>query len=238
MPVAMSPNRVVAPAKKLPPYNMRSYFDNPPSIKPIPKTSPKPPAMSPSKVRTPKLSYQDKIKRGLLPPSMRNKSANQRAEFSLSKLKEMKQRGLGKTTPMIGGLYLYAYSAKTANDLPYWDAFPLMMCVEKYDDGWLGLNFHYLHPVLRAKLMDAIDDIASKTGKNERMKYKISYSLLRGASRAKVFKPCVKRYLTTQMRSKMLELAKSDWDLALALPLARWQKASASQVYSDSRKSV
>lgn len=223
----------VSASKKLPPYNMRSYFDNPPPIKPIPK----PPAMSPAKVRAPKLSYQDKVKRGLI-PSLRNKSKQQRQNFTLERLREMKQRGLGKVSPMVGGLYVYAYSAKHADDLPYWDAFPLMMCIEKYDDGFLGLNFHYLHPVLRAKLMDAIDDIASKTGKNEREKYKISYSLLRGASRAKVFKPCVKRYLSTHLRSKMLELAKSDWDLALALPLARWQKASASQVYSDSKKSI
>ena len=31
------------------------------------------------------------------------------------------------------------------------------MCVKMYNNGFLGLNFHYLLPLLRARLMDAID---------------------------------------------------------------------------------
>lgn len=232
MPASMQPNRAVRPN----PGNFRSFFANNPTTTPVPAT-PAPASMAPARTRAPRLSYQDKIRLGLI-PSLRNKSKQQRQAFTLERLKDMKRRGLGKTVPMIGGLYVYAYDAKTKDDLPYWDAFPLMMCIRLYDDGWLGLNFHYLHPVLRAKLMDAIDGIAAKYGKNERVKYRLSYNLLNGAARARVFRPCVKRYLTSHRKSKMLELARSDWDLALALPLARWQKASASQVYSDSRKSI
>jgi hypothetical protein len=194
-----------------------------------------PVTIKPSRTVQPTLSYQDKVKRGII-SSLRNKSQQQRQAFSLDKLKEMKSRGLNKSRPMIGGLYLYAYDAKYKEELEYWDAFPLIMPIEYYDNGWLGINFHYLHPMIRARLMDAIESVAAKTGKNERAKLKVSYDMLKGVSKAKIMAPAIKRYLAGQTRSKLLEVAKSDWDLALSLPLARWQKASASKVYSDSRK--
>ena len=56
----------------------------------------------------------------------------------------------------IGGMYQYVYDAKTKEKLPYWDAFPLIVCINVYADGWLGLNLHYLPPILRAKLLDKL----------------------------------------------------------------------------------
>ena len=185
---------------------------------------------------TPELSYSDKLKRGV--GSLRNKSKEQRQAISQNLLKEMRTRGLGKSKPMLGGLYFYAYSAKHKDELEYWDAFPLMMPIKLYPDGFLGLNFHYLHPVMRAKLMDAIVAIGKKTGTNERQRVILSYDLLAAAARTRFFAPCVKRYLTGHVRSKLLELARSDWDLALMLPLARFQKAGLQRVYADSRKTI
>lgn len=196
---------------------------------------PVPASISPT--RTAPLTYAQKVKRGII-TSLRNKSSKQRQEFSLAKLKEMQSRGLGKSTPRIGCLYLYAYDAKWKDELEYYDQFPLMFCIDITDKGWMGLSLHYLHPVMRAKLMDAIELIAVKSGKNERIRLITSYSMLKSASRARFFRPCVKSYLKSHVRSKLLEVAKSDWDLVLSLPLARFQKAHPSKVYADSRKLV
>ena len=196
---------------------------------------PTPASMNPA--RTAPLTYAQKVKRGII-TSLRNKSQKQRAEFSLAKLKEMKDRGLGKSVPTIGGLYLYAYDPKWKNELEYYDTFPLMFCIDVTAKGWMGLSLHYLHPMMRAKLMDGIESIAMKAGKNERQRLLVSYQMLQGAAKTKFFRPCVKSYLKTHVRSKLLMIAKSDWDLALSLPLARFQKANPSKVYADSRKLI
>ena len=41
-----------------------------------------------------------------------------------------------------GRLYFFLYDPKTKDELPYYDRFPLVLVLEKYDDGFLGLNLH------------------------------------------------------------------------------------------------
>jgi hypothetical protein len=56
----------------------------------------------------------------------------------------------------IGRMYMFSYDAKWKDKLPYWDAFPLIFPIDFKKDGFLGINLHYLPPVLRAKLMDEL----------------------------------------------------------------------------------
>ena len=41
---------------------------------------------------------------------------------------------------MIGKMYCYWYDPKTKDKLPRWDRFPLVIPIERYGDGFLGLN--------------------------------------------------------------------------------------------------
>jgi hypothetical protein len=50
---------------------------------------------------------------------------------------------------MIGRMYFYFYDPKTKDSLPYYDRFPLVIPIERYSDGFLGLNLHYIHPKQR-----------------------------------------------------------------------------------------
>jgi len=45
---------------------------------------------------------------------------------------------------IIGNLYYFYYDPKSRDDLDYYDRFPLVLTLEKYTDGFLGLNLHYL----------------------------------------------------------------------------------------------
>jgi len=45
---------------------------------------------------------------------------------------------------ILGGLYCFYYNPKGKTDLPYYDQFPMVLALERYNDGFLGLNFHYL----------------------------------------------------------------------------------------------
>ena len=43
-----------------------------------------------------------------------------------------KETGRNRNRFLIGGLYFFYYDAKYADKLPYWDAFPLVMPLERY----------------------------------------------------------------------------------------------------------
>ena len=86
--------------------------------------------------------------------------------------------------------------------------------------------------------MDALYQTANNTRYDESTKLKISYDILNGAAKYKEFRPCVKRYLTSQLRSKFMYIYPSEWDIALFLPTERFQGASKTKVWSDSKKKI
>ena len=140
--------------------------------------------------------------------------------------------------PQIGSMYMFYYDAKHKETLPYWDRFPLIFPFKSVQGGFLGINLHYLPHPLRAKLMDSLYDLRSNDRYDEKTKLKLSYDVLNSASRFKYFKPCVKHYLTGQLKSRFLYVYPSEYDIALFLPLERFEKAGKRKVWSDSRKAV
>ena len=140
--------------------------------------------------------------------------------------------------PLVGGMYMMEYVAKHKATLPYYDRLPLIFPYKKVPGGFMGLNMHYLPLQLRAKLMDALYDTANNTKYDESTKLRISYQILDKAAKYGPFKPCVKRYLTSQVTSKFLYVYPSEWDIALFLPTERFVGASKAQVFADSRRAI
>jgi len=140
--------------------------------------------------------------------------------------------------PMIGSMYMYYYDAKTKAQLPYFDRFPLVFPFKILSDGFMGLNLHYLPLQYRAILMDNLYDITSNKRYDETTRLRLSYDILDKASKFRYFKPCVKRYLTSQMQSRFLYVYPSEWDIALFLPLERFQGARKTTVFKDSRQII
>lgn len=138
----------------------------------------------------------------------------------------------------IGSMYSFFYDPKNKKTLPYYDTFPLVFVIGPKPGGFLGLNLHYLPPVLRAKLMDQLHNITNNRKYNESTKLVVSYDLLSKASRFRYFEPCVKHYLNEHVRSKFLRIEPQYWDVALMLPTEKFAKASAETVWSKSRSQV
>ena len=148
----------------------------------------------------------------------------------------MKDRDRLKNTSMIGKMYFYFYDPKTKESMPYYDRFPLVIPIEKYNDGFLGLNLHYIHPKHRMILLDKLSDTISNDTYDEKTKLKINYRYLAAASRIFEANPCIKRYLFTQIESRFLEITADEWDIAAMLPVESFVGATTSKVYADSRK--
>ncbi len=62
-----------------------------------------------------------------------------------------------------------------------------------------------------------------------------TYSLLKGASKYKYFKPCIKRYLYSQIKSKISVIRPKQWPKAVLLPTAKFVGASKSSVWKESK---
>jgi len=130
----------------------------------------------------------------------------------------------GKITGRVnfGALNMFIYDPKLKNKLPYYDTFPLVLPIERYRDGFLGINFHYLPYALRARLLSRLDPNAN-------------YSALKNV---RLVKPTLKRYLNSNVRSRFRKLEEEDFMTAIMLPVQRFRKSSASKVWSDSRKAI
>lgn len=133
----------------------------------------------------------------------------------------------------VGQLVMYFYDPKTKAKLPYYDRFPLIFPIEMNkpgangESGFLGINLHYLSPVQRAKLMDALYKINRMKNRSEKFKLNISYKLLKGTASLRLYKPCLKHYLYPFVRSRFFIVKPEEWDLVVALPLERFETGGA-----------
>jgi len=141
-------------------------------------------------------------------------------------------------TPKVGSMYLFSYDAKFKDTLPYWDRLPLIFPFKVVKGGFYGINLHYLPPRLRARLMDGLYDLANNGRFDETTKLRMNYQLLNSISKLRYFKPCIKHYLNSHVKSNFMYIYPSEWDIAIFLPLARFQKRGANRVYADSEKAI
>jgi hypothetical protein len=140
------------------------------------------------------------------------------------------------TRPIVGKMYFYFYDPKTKDQLRYYDKFPLVIPIDYYNDGFLGLNLHYIHPRQRLLLLDSLSEYATNSKYDAKTKLRLSYALLASASKHYQFKPCLKRYLYNHVQSQFLEINADEWDIAVLLPAENFQKAEKEFVYAESRK--
>lgn len=138
---------------------------------------------------------------------------------------------------MIGKMTMFYYDPKGKRELPYYDIFPLIFPLSVQRDRMLGINLHYLPPNARAILMGHLYSLLEDEPDGEK-RIALSYGVLNSATKYKLFRPCIKMYLLSHVRSRFLFVDPKEWDAALMLPTAQFQKASEARVWADSIKKV
>jgi len=137
-----------------------------------------------------------------------------------------------------GGLFFFYYDPKTKADLPYYDKFPLVLMLEKYEDGFLGLNLHYLPIKYRVAFMNKLLDYGRFDEDGDPVRVRITYDILNATKRFKEFRPCIKRYLTPHIKSRILAVQPEEWETAVFLPVHQFKKANADKVWRDSIQEI
>ena len=143
-----------------------------------------------------------------------------------------------KSRKILGSMMMFFYDPKGKDTLPFYDSFPLVIVLKPAAGGFLGLNLHYLPPVLRAKFLDALLEVTNNEKYDDTTKFEATYDLMQRSAKFKYFKPCIKHYLSSHVRSKFAFVPAPEWEIATFLPTADFQKASQSAVYADSRRKM
>ena len=164
-------------------------------------------------------------------------------EWFRDKIKELGQPtamqlirdGKRASRPFYGNLNMFFYDPKLKNKLPYYDRFPLVLPLERYSDGFLGINFHYLPIPLRIRLLDRLVDFSSNTKFDESTKLNVNYT---GVKDIRLVKPTLHRYLSGRVKTDFRRIDADEFTVATLLPVQRFSKASAAEVYRDSRKMI
>ena len=160
---------------------------------------------------------------------------NKIAEFGKPGAMDLIRDGKRDNNPFYGRLNMFFYDPKFKKTLPYYDTFPLVLPLEKYPDGFLGINLHYLPMNLRIRLLDRLVDYSNNTKFDESTRLAVDYSKLKNI---RLIKPTLKRYLAGRVKTQFRRIDADEFTVAALLPVQRFKKASAKEVYSDSRKMI
>jgi hypothetical protein len=123
-----------------------------------------------------------------------------------------------------GTMLFYHYNPKYKDSLPQWDAFPLVIVLDVYDDGFLGLNLHFVPPPVRQKIFLAFLDVLKTSGKNDKKHILLNYSIAKTVVATKYFGPMIKRYLYSQFIVPPKLVPYDMWEDVLFLPLGEMHR--------------
>ena len=153
--------------------------------------------------------------------------------------------------PNFGMMNLFYYRPKGAAKLPYYDIFPLVIPIgRRLNDGFVGLNFHYLSVPQRWLLLERLSMFqvpseldAFDTGEGAGDVMALFWSKIR---RKRGVKPIVKRYLTKYVQSRFLKIELSEMLIALSIPKERFytgkwggrKKYISEKVYRQTRREM
>lgn len=152
--------------------------------------------------------------------------------------RQLVREGYVTSRPTFGTMNFFYYDPKNKNNtkvLPYYDRFPLILPIEEYNDGFLGLNFHYLSIPMRLKLLNVISEYATNDKMDETTRIRLTWNRIK---RNPMVKPVVKRYLYDHVKAPFRRIDADEMMVAVLLPVQRFVRARETQVYADSRRII
>ena len=157
---------------------------------------------------------------------------NKIKEFGTPKSMDLIRDGKRTSIPTFGLLNMFVYDPKLKDKLPYYDTFPLVLPIEKYSNGFLGINIHYLSMPMRLRLLDRLVDYSNNDKFDTSTKLNVDYSRLK---KVDLIKPCLKRYLAGNVKTQFRKVEADEFMVATLLPVQRFKKQSDSHVFAKSR---
>jgi len=123
--------------------------------------------------------------------------------------------------PSAGRLNLFMYDPKTKDKLPLYDIVPLVLPLEPIPGGFLGMNFHYLPPLARYRMLEQLQKFATNNKFDRTTRLDLGYDDIKNS---RLFKPTIKKYLYAYTRSNYLRINADEAAISIMLPVQQFKK--------------
>ena len=156
-------------------------------------------------------------------------------EFGEPGAMDLIRDGKRNSRPFYGKLNMFFYDPKHKKTLPYYDTLPLVLPLETYNDGFLGLNLHYLPIPLRIRLLDGLVDYSNNTPFDETTRLVVNYKRLKNIE---LIRPTIHKYLSGYTKSQFRRIDADEFTIATLLPVQRFKISSDKEVWRESRSMI
>ena len=78
-------------------------------------------------------------------------------------------------------------------------------------------------------------DLAPKNVTDSTRLARLRYNTIKGANKYKEFRPCFKQYLMSQVKSRIVRVPMTDWEIAVFMPTQQFKKVKDESVWRYSR---
>ena len=126
-----------------------------------------------------------------------------------------------------GEMVVFSYDPKHKETLPFYDTNPLIIVLDRTNDGWYGANLHYLPPSIRADLLYDLQYNRKSFQQIKAILEKNNFT-----------KPCLKRYLVSQLTSRPMSVPKDQWEIAIQLPFESFEKMAMKNVWKNRKSKI
>ena len=134
-----------------------------------------------------------------------------------------------------GRMITFWYQPPSTNNLQIYDRYPLVLIIKRRADGFTGINFHYLGIRERAELLTFLRDRLD-TSKKGSERLQIKYHMLLSKKRYKYFRPALKNYYKSNIKSRFIMIPEKNWDKALILPIEEFEgNVPLNRIWRESR---
>lgn len=199
--------------------------------------------MSPEKERQLRNSFRGKVKE--VEDASRGAATNNKSIQWMQNTIKKSLDAQPVQKPRVGSIYTFTYLAKHRKTLPYWDRFPLSICISVQNDIWRSINLHYLPPKMRAEFLEELlieyaNAPTRRSGKmNERTRLNIDWGKLKNFDPG-IASHAITSYLYTNIKTPIMEVPPEEWYMATGLPTQSFQsqgkKFSARKVWAQARR--
>ena len=137
--------------------------------------------------------------------------------------------------PEKGKMYLFLYLPETQERLKYFDKAPLVIPIDgqKNTRNFRGLNFHYIFPNFRYKIIQRLLENG-----NEELRVNRNLDKFLRYSEGKDVNTFLKTYSYQNCKSRFLEIPTDEWEYAVALPIEHFKKKHKSVAWRDTRRKL
>ena len=136
----------------------------------------------------------------------------------------LRQGGKKKANFFLGRMYFYKYMPDPRTLDADFDMYPLMFILDKSDQEFEGINFHFMTPKARAMTMGNLFDYLNNEDytPNTKLIFNSLRKVIRNNRKFRYAKYAYRRYNYSNISSKIIEVHPLDWEIAMFCPTERF----------------